>query len=342
MVSAMPPKPRVYITDFIGGDLEVEKRILGGTAEVIALGAEREEQLKDKIEDAACLMVYHFLGLGAETIRRLRGCKLIVRCGVGVDNVDCRAATAQGIPVANVPDYGTEDVADTAMGMMLSLARGTHLLNSRLRAGKGEWSYTQAKPLHRLRGRAFGIVGLGRIGTATARRAAAFGMNVIFYDPYISEGWERAHGVKRAETLEELLSQANVLSLHCPATPETIGLIGAEQIARLPAGSFLINTARGAVLDTKAVVFAVRSGHLAGAGIDVLAVEPPAADDPLIRAWRDPNDPCHERIIIAPHAAFYCEEGLMDIRIKASEACRRALLGLPLRNVVNHVNENHR
>jgi D-3-phosphoglycerate dehydrogenase/C-terminal binding protein len=328
-------KPRVYITDFITRELAVEQRILGDLAEVRALGAEREDQLQGRIEDAACLMVYHFLGLGAETIRRLRQCKLIIRCGVGFDNVDRAAARRKGIPVCNVPDYGTEDVADTAIGLMLALARGTHLLNSRLRSNRGLWSYTEAQPLHRIRGRCFGIIGLGRIGTATSHRAKALGMDVVFYDPYVPDGWDRAQGIRRVESLNELLAQANVLSLHCPATPETTRLIGAKQIARLPRGSFLINTARGAVLDTQAVPAAIRSGRLAGAAIDVLPKEPPPAGDPLIEAWRDPNDPCHDRVIITPHAGFYCEEGLRDIRVKAANACRRALLGEPLRNVVN-------
>src|SRR5262249_20226347 len=222
-------------------------------------GAQREDQLKGRVEDAVCLMVYHFLGLGAETISRLQQCKMIIRCGVGVDNVDCAAARQMGIPVANVPDYGTEEVADSAIGMMLSLTRGIHLLNSRLRASSGPWSYTQVAPLFRLRGRTFGVVGMGRIGTATCHRAGSFGMNVLFYDPYVADGWERAHGVRRTETLDELLSQAHVLSLHCPATAETIGMIGSPQIAAMTRGSFLINTGRGALLDTNAIPPAIRS-----------------------------------------------------------------------------------
>jgi D-3-phosphoglycerate dehydrogenase/C-terminal binding protein len=331
----MTPRPRVYITDFLTGDLAVEHRILGELADVVALGAEREEQLRGRIEDAACLMVYHFLGIGAETIARLQQCRLIVRCGVGIDNVDCAAARQRGIAVANVPDYGTEDVADTALGLILGLARGTHFLNSRLRAGRGPWIYAQAVPLYRLRGRTLGIVGLGRVGTALAHRAKALGLDVAFYDPYLADGWDRAQGVRRAETLDELLGQAHILSLHCPATPETTGLIGARQLAHLPRGALLINTARGALVDSSAIPPAIRSGQLAGAGIDVLPVEPPPADDPLIVAWRDPADPCHDRVILVPHAAFYCEEGLMDIRVKAATACRRALLGERLRNVVN-------
>ena len=329
------PLPKIYITDFIGDDLAVEQRILHGVAEIAALGAEREEQLLNRVEDASCLMVYHFLALTAPTIHRLKQCKLIVRCGVGIDNVDCAAARRQGITVVNIPDYGTEDVADSAIGLMLTLTRGINLLNSRLRAGQGEWTYEQAKPVYRLRGRTFGIAGMGRIGTAAAHRAKALGMDVAFYDPYLPDGWDRANGVRRVESLNELLSQAHVLSLHCPATKETHRIIGAEQISRLPKGSFLINTARGGLVDVAAIPPAIRSGQLAGAAIDVLETEPPDHPNPLVSAWRDPSDPCHHRVIINPHAAFYCEEGLQDIRVKASEACRRALTGQSLRNVVN-------
>ncbi len=329
------PLPKIYITDFIGDDLAVEQGILKGVADIATLGAQREEQLLGKVEDASCLMVYHFLGLTAPTIERLKHCKLIVRCGVGIDNVDCAAARRRGITVVNIPDYGTEDVADSAIGLTLALSRGIHLLNSRLRARQGEWTYEQAKPVHRLRGRTFGIVGLGRIGTATAHRAKALGMDVAFYDPYLPDGWDRANGVRRVETLNELLSQAHVLSLHCPATTETHRLIAAEQISRMPRGSFLINTARGSLIDIAAVPQAIRSGQLAGAGIDVLETEPPAPDNALVAAWRDPHDPCHHRVILNPHAAFYCEEGLRDIRVKASQACLKALTGQPLRNIVN-------
>lgn len=328
-------RPRIYVTDFLKGDLDMEKEILGDLADVIALGAQTEAQLTGHIEDATCLMVYHFLQVSTDTLARLRHCQLIVRCGVGIDNVDCAAARRLGIPVCNIPDYGTEEVADTAIGMMLSLARGIHLLNSRLRSSRGEWTYAQAVPLSRLRGQSFGIIGMGRIGTATAHRARALGMNPVFYDPYVADGWDRAHGVRRAESLAELLPQSRVLSLHCPATDETRGLIGAGQLAALPRGALLINTARGALLDTWAVPPAIRSGQISGAGIDVLPEEPPAPDDPLAAAWRDPLDPCHERVILGPHAAFYSEEGLQDIRTKAAQACRRALLGQPLRNVVN-------
>jgi D-3-phosphoglycerate dehydrogenase/C-terminal binding protein len=334
-VTPSSSRPRVYITDFITDDLAVERQILGDVADVVALNAQGEQQLDGKLHDAACLMVYHFVSVRAATIAQLQRCKLIVRCGVGVDNVDWAFARKQGISVANIPDYGTEDVADTAIALTLSLARGVHFLNSRLRAAQGEWCYTQAVPIYRLRGRVFGIVGMGRIGTATAHRAKALGMRVVFYDPFVPDGWDRAHGVSRADSLRDLLAQSNVLSLHCPSTKETEKIIGAKEIAALPHGAFLINTARGILVEPAAIPPAIRSGQLAGAGIDVLPTEPPSPDDPLIAAWRNPEDPCHHRVIINPHSAFYSEEGLNDIRVKASHACRRALLGQPLRNVVN-------
>ncbi len=325
---------KVVITDFIE-DTEVEYPILGDLADVTACNAMHESELVGKIEDADAIMLYHFLSLTKATIERLKNCKLIVRCGVGYDNVDRTFARSLGIPVANVPDYGTEEVADSAIGLTLTLARGIHFLNRRLQRGEGVWSYLQTVPLHRLRGRTFGIVGLGRIGTATALRAKALGMNVLFYDPYVPDGKDKSVGVTRVDSLRELCNHSHVLSAHCPSTPETKHIINGQALAWLPKGAIVVNTARGAVVDVHAVLEAITNGHLSGAGIDVLETEPPDPADPLIAAWRDESHPAHDRIIINPHSAFYSEEGLNDMRVKGSENCRRALLGEPLRNVVN-------
>jgi C-terminal binding protein len=333
----MQSKLKVVVTDFIADLLEPEKRILGDLAEVVALDCLEEGELAGKIEDADAIMMYHNLSLTRKTIERLERCKLIVRCGVGYDNVDHALARERGIPVANVPDYGTEEVADSAIGLMMSLARGIGRMNSLLRAGIGPWMYTQVVPLHRLRGRVFGIVGLGRIGTATALRAKALGMDVVFYDPYKPCGYEKAVGVRRVEDVHELFAQSHVLSLHCPLSEETHHLLNRRTIALLPAGAYLINTARGAVVDTMALPEALASGHLAGAGIDVLEHEPPSSDHPLIVAWRDPNHAAHHCLIINPHLAFYSEEGLMDMRTKGSNAVRKALCGQPIPNVINGV-----
>lgn len=331
----MSKRLRVVVADFIHDAMEPERRLLGDLADVEPLNAFREEELAGRIEDADAIMVYHHLSVTRPTIERLEHCKLIVRCGVGFDNVDHVFARERGIPVANVPDYGTEEVADSAIGMTMAMTRGIALMNSRLRAKEGPWHYSQVIPLHRLRGRVFGVVGLGRIGTAAALRAKALGMDVAFYDPYKPAGYDKAIGVRRVERLDDLLAQAYVLSMHCPLTDETKHIIDGAAIAKMQQGSYLVNTARGGVVDTAAIPAAIESGRLAGAAIDVLAFEPPADDEPLVAAWRNPRHPAHHRVLLNPHLAFYSEEGLMDMRVKGSEACRQAICGQPIRSVVN-------
>ena len=248
--------------------------------------------------------------------------------------MDYRHARIRGVPVANIPDYGSEEVADTAIGMMLALTRGIAFLNSRLQRGKGPWSYTQVEPLSRLRAAPIGIIGLGRIGTAMALRAKAIGMDVLFYDPFKPDGFDKALGIRRCETLETLLQQVKILSLHCPLTPETFHLVNKRTVEQLPMGAFLINTARGGIVDTSAIPNAIRNGRLRGAAFDVLELEPPM-NDPLVEAWKDPGHPAYHSVLINPHAAFYSTEGLHEIRVKGAQACVRALLGGEVRNVVN-------
>jgi phosphoglycerate dehydrogenase-like enzyme len=329
------PRFRVVIADFIADDLKPERDRLGDVADVVALDAHSERDLAGRADAADALMLYHNVSISRDTVARLHHCKLIVRCGVGFDNVDRLFARERGIPVANVPDYGTEEVADSAIGLMLSLTRGINFLNSRLRRKEGDWSYLPAAPLFRLRGRVFGIIGLGRIGTAAAVRARALGMDVAFYDPHKPDGYDKALGVRRVEKLDDLLRQSFVLSLHCPLTDETRHIVDSRAIALMADGSYLVNTARGATVDATAIPGAITGGKLAGAAIDVLPFEPPPEDHPLIVAWRDPAHPAHDRVIVNPHSAFYAEEGLLDMRVKGAQACRRALLGEPIRNVVN-------
>jgi C-terminal binding protein len=326
---------RVVITDLIVEPLNVERAILGDIAEVIALDAMSETDLIGRIEDADAVMVYHYFRFTKDSIDRLRRCRVIVRPGVGYDGIDIASARARGIPVCNVPDYGTEEVADSAIGMALSLARGTHFLNSRLKRGIGAWNVDQALPIPRLRGRRFGIVGCGRIGSAVALRAKSFGFDVAFYDPYLKDGVDKALGITRITNLEQLLSHSHIVSLHCPLTQETRNLIAEREIASMPRSSFLINTSRGGVLDTTAVIDALGRGHLAGAAIDVLEKEPPIPGNPVLEAWRDPEHPAHDRLLLNPHTAFYCDEGCEEFRTKGALEARRALLGEPLRNVVN-------
>jgi D-3-phosphoglycerate dehydrogenase/C-terminal binding protein len=326
---------RVVLTDYITEVLPQEWEVLGDIARLETLDARCENDLVGRVETADALILFHGISLSRRTLDRLERCRVIARCGVGIDNVDHVYARQRGIAVANVPDYGTEEVADSALGMTLALARGIARANSQLRAASGAWSHSQVIPLRRLRGEVFGIVGLGRIGSATALRAKALGMDVMFYDPYKADGYDKALGVRRVWTFDELCARSYVLSLHCPLTVETRKMVNGATLATMRAGCYLVNTARGGIVDTAAIPTAIASGQLAGAAIDVLPEEPPSDDDPLIRAWRDPAHPAYHRVLINPHSAFYCEEGLVDMRVKAAQACRQALLGQPVRNVVN-------
>ncbi|HTK78478.1 MAG TPA: C-terminal binding protein [Gemmataceae bacterium] len=330
----MAPMAKVVVSDTIVESLDHERQVLGEIADVVAIDSVTEDALWGHVDDADAFMFYHPLPLTERTIARMKSCKVIVRCGVGYDNVDIAFARRQGIPVVNVPDYGTEEVADSAIALTLALTRGVHVTTSRIRRGE-PWAFTEGRPLYRLRGRTFGVIGLGRIGTATALRAKALGMDVVFYDPYVADGRDKAIGVRRAEALDELLGRSFVVSLHCPLTPETRHLINRDTLAQMRRGSHVVNTARGGVADVLAVLDAVTSGHLAGAALDVLETEPPPDDHPLLVAWRDPKHPAYDRVILTPHIAFYSEEGMTDMRVKGSENCRRVLLGEPPRNVVN-------
>ncbi len=336
----MTKLPRVLVTDFIHEPLAVEREVLGGDADVVALGALSTEEFLGRLEDSElaqsdALMVYHFVTVPAEAIEKLTNCKIIVRCGAGYDNIDLDAARKHGIPVANVPDYGTEDVADAAIAMTLGLLRGTHRLNQLCQRGTENWKYELVVPLSRVRGQKFGVIGMGRIGTAAALRAKALGMQVVYYDPYAVDGTDKAIGVTRVETVEELFLQSSVVSCHCLLSDETHHIVNRRTIGLMKPGSYIVNTARGGVVDVTAVLEAIESGQLAGAGIDVLEQEPPDDESPLIRAWRDPSHPASDRLILTPHSAFYSEEGLSDMRRKGSENVRRVLEGKQPRNIVS-------
>lgn len=331
----MSHRPLVLVTDFIAEPLDVERKILGDLADVRALGAMSVDDLTAKLVDAQALMVYHFVRVTEAMMRGMPSLKLIVRCGAGYDNVDWRAARMLGIDVANVPDYGTEDVADTAIAMTLSIARGTHRMAHLCQRGTENWTYELVVPLQRIRGQTFGIIGCGRIGTAAALRAKALGYRVVFFDPRVVDGTDKALGIDRAESLEELCRQSHVLSCHCDLNESSRHIVDKQVIDWLPQGSILINTSRGAVVDPEAILYGLESRKLLGAGIDVLEFEPPSDDHPLIQAWRNPNHPAHDRLMITPHAAFYSQQGLEEMRSKGSINIRRLLTGQAIRNVVN-------
>ena len=271
------------------------------------------------------------LGVDVSAFER---CRIVVREGVGYDGLDLRGWGARGVPVCNVPDYGTTEVADHALALALALLRGTATYQGDLRA-EGRWDFTSAPLVRRLRGATFGIVGLGRIGLATARRASAFDMNVAFYDPYLSNGAELAVGYARARSLGELLERSDILTLHTPLTEETRGLIGARALTQAKPGLILVNTARGPIVDLDALAEAMRSGRVAGAGLDVLANEPGDLEHPLLAAWRRDEPWLRGRLALTPHAAFYSPAALEDMQRKAVEVVIAYVRDGQLMNCVN-------
>jgi C-terminal binding protein len=328
-------RARVYITDFWTGPPDVESEALGDAAEVVVLAAHSETDLLPRVRDAGGLLVWHEIRIGRETLASLHRCRAIVRVGVGFDNVDVQEAAQRGIAVCNVPDYGVEEVADHAIAMMLALVRNLPQLFDDLRRPQATWNARGCRRTPRLRGMTFGVVGLGRIGTATALRAKAFGMNVIACDPYIPDGRGKSLGVAMVDRLDDLLRQSDVVSVHTPLNETTRGMIGREALGVMRPGALLINTARGPICDTRAVLEALERGTLCGAALDVLPTEPPLPDDPLLRAVRDPGHVARHRCLLTPHSAFFSEEGLHEMRRKAALEVRRALRGEPLRNRVN-------
>lgn len=290
---------------------------------------------------AACdaMVVWHEMQVDAALLDRLERCRIVVRAGVGFDHIDLEAAAARGIPVCNTPDYGTSEVADHAIALMLALRRGIVSYHQHLVASPQQgFDYTLAPLVSRLRGRTFGIVGLGRIGTATALRAKAFGMHVVAYDPLVSRGTEIAVGVDRRDSLEELLEMSDVVSLHCPLTPETRGMIDARTLRHMRRDAILVNTARGAIVDTDALLAALRDGTIAGAGLDVFPSEPPQPGDALAEAYRTRlGGLAGDRLILTPHAAWSSPESVADARRLAVETAMLYLREGKLRNLVNVV-----
>ncbi|MCB9946618.1 MAG: C-terminal binding protein [Rhodospirillaceae bacterium] len=318
-------------------DGEVERPVMGSGAR---LEIYRERDLHrlpaGRVAQADAFLVWHEVAFDRASIAALPRCRVIVRAGVGFDHIDLAAAGEAGIPVCNTPDYGTSEVADHAIALMLTLARGIATYHDALRADPvGSFVPALAPGVTRIRGRRLGIVGLGRIGTATALRAKAFGLEVVAYDPYVSRGQEIAVGVGRVDTLAELLAGSDVVSLHAPLTEETRGMIDAAALAAMPRHAFLINTARGAIVDHLALLEALQSGGIAGAALDVLPQEPADPDHPLIKAYTAKPSPLAGRLVLTPHAAWFSPQSARDARRLSTETLMAYLTRGDLRNCVN-------
>ena len=311
-----------------------ERRIYGAGVTVMMRDVDSLAELSEADCQAADgLMVFRNWVAEADFARfpRLRA---VVRMGVGYDRIDRAAAARHGVTVCNVPDYGTTEVADHAIALAVALSRGLIHHHERQRGGAADWSVIKDPAIRRYGSQVFGILGLGRIGTAAALRAKALGFKVVFYDPNLPNGSELALGIGRALTLEALLAQSNILSVHVPLTRQTTGLLGAAQFAALPVGAVLVNTARGPTMDFDALEAALRSGHIAAAGLDVMPVEPPVEPIPsLLRAYRDRDPALDGRLIVTPHSAYWTPEAEWDIRIKSAETMAAALGNAP-QNVI--------
>jgi C-terminal binding protein len=317
-------------------DDSVERAIYGPEVRVRFAGVNAIAELSDAACAEADGLMTLQLAIPGEQIARFPHLRAIVRMGVGYDRIDRKAAAARNVMFCNVPDYGTTEVADHAMALALALRRGIILHYEKQRGTPpAPWRTIDSPLIRRLGSLTFGILGLGRIGTAVALRAKAFGARVVCYDPYQPNGVERGLGIERARSLEELLRQTDVLSVHAPLTAETRGLLGLDALSLLPHGAVVVNTARGAIIDIDALEQLLRGGHIGGVGLDVLPEEPPEEPIPgLLRAYRARESWVEGRLIITPHSAFHSPESWEDIRMKSAETMRAALLGPRPQNVI--------
>ncbi len=315
-----PGLRRVVITDCNHGTIAPEQEILGDIAE-IALHQQNDEEGLLRICLDADGIITQYGAFTRRVLKALRRCQIICRYGVGVDTVDLAAATDHGIIVAYVPDYCTDEVSNHAAGLILALHRRLVPLNREVKLG--HWEFRVAAPMARLRGQTLGIVGLGRIGLMLAEKLRPFGLTILAADPY-REDWP--DWVRRV-SLDELLAASDIVSLHTPLTDETRHLIDAAALRKMKPSAFLVNTARGGVVDPEAIVPALREKWIAGAALDVQEVEPMAAGHPLAGL---------DNVILTPHAGWYSEGSIVELKRKVATAVRRVLVeGKPPASVAN-------
>ncbi|MDI4650087.1 C-terminal binding protein [Cohnella hashimotonis] len=316
---------RVAVTDSGFPDLAPEAEALAGTGAVLLPGQCRTAgEVAELCADADAVLT-QWAPVTAEAIERMTRCKVIVRYGIGVDNVDLEAARAKGIPVANVPDYAIEEVADHAMSLLLASVRKIPQVAAQVR--EGVWEIAPRRPIVGLQGRKLGVAGFGNIARAVVRRAQAFGLQTIAYDPYANPELFAKHSTARVDW-ETLLAESDFISVHLPLVEATRRLLDDRAFAAMKPGAHLVNTSRGGVVDTEALVRALMDGKLAGAALDVLEEEPVPAGHPLLAI-----DSC----ILTSHCAWYSESSLIRLQRYAALEVRRVLEGGRPQHVVNGV-----
>jgi len=314
---------RIVVTECDHDAFDAEYAVVRGSgAEFVIAQSRNSDELVANAAGAAGILV-QYASITAEVMDALPDLRVVGRYGVGVDSVDVDAATERGIAVCNVPDYGTESVSDHAIGLALSAARGIPRLDRGVRAGS--FDLAAVRPLYQTAGRVFGVVGVGLIGTATARKARGLGYEVIGHDIKAAPGEASFHGAPSV-SLDELLERSQVVSMHVPLTDQTWHMIGAEQFARMRRDALVVNTSRGGVIDTDALVEALRAGTILGAAIDVHEQEPVPPDHPLLT---------FDSVVITPHLAWYTEESYGELKRRTAQNVVDVLAGRVPRNILN-------
>lgn len=311
---------RILLTDYAWPGLELEQRLLQETGHELIVAERDDEQTLASLAASASAIMTNWANVTATVIDACPDCKIVARLGIGLDNIDVAHCTRRRIPVTNVPAYCIDEVAEHALALLLSLARNIGFFH--LRSKHGEYSLSAGGPMRRIAGRTLGIAGFGKIGKALARRALGMGLSVLA----MSSSYYEGDLPVRQCSFEELLAESDMISIHLPLTDETRALFDAQAFAAMKPGAVLVNTARGAVVDTEALWEAIQSGKLAGAGLDVHDPEPPDLNHPLYR---------HERVICTPHAAFTSEESLEVLRRTVLRQVLDALAGKRPDDVVN-------
>lgn len=313
---------KVVITDYQYENINTERALIEGAGHTLLAYQEKApERLIPLLRDADAI-VTQYSSIDRSVIESLAHCKMIIKYGIGVNNIDVDAATERGIYVCNVPDYGVEEVSDHAVTMLLSLGKKLPVLAAALRSG--DWGYSSVVPLYRLCECTVGLVGFGRIPQTVAKKLSGFGMKMMAYDPWGSE--ERAKELNVTLTdMDTIYAEADFISLHCPLTKETTHMINAEALRKMKSTAFLINTARGPIIEEAALIAALRNGVIAGAGLDVFENEPVAADNPLLGM---------ENVIATPHSAWYSETAIAALQRKVADEVVNVLGGNhPFHNV---------
>lgn len=318
-------RPKVLIVYAGHKEVNIEREVLEANgAEVVAAVHPGSDEAIANLADCNALMVT-IQPVTAELMNQMPKCKIICRIGTGLDAIDIPAASERGIWVTNVPDYSIDEVSSHAMAFVLALAR--NLFRHRALSQHGSWRYQTERPIRRIAGQTLGILGIGRIGGASARKAQGLGFDVIAHDPYVPVERFDELGVRQVE-FDTLMSESDFITLHVPLTSETRKIIDARALSLMKPTAFLVNTARGEVVDVDALVDAVRTGSIAGAGIDVLPVEPPPPDHPVLH---------EESILVTPHIAWASTEAGIDVRQRGAQDVVDVLAGRRPKYAANDV-----